>query len=38
MQHIIIFDQDDCAIILSEEIDFDQIYKVKFIPGNLVET
>jgi hypothetical protein len=38
MQHIIIFDSTDCVILLSEDIDFDQIYKVKFIPGNLLET
>lgn len=38
VQHIIIFDSTDCVIVLSEDIDFDQIYKVKFLPGNLLET
>ena len=38
MQHIIIFDSTDCVIVLSEDIDFDQIYKVKLLPGKLLET
>ena len=36
--NMIIFDQEDCAIILSEDMDFNQVYKVKFIPTNLMET
>ena len=36
--NMVVFDQENCAIILSEEMDFSQVYKIKFIPTNLMET
>jgi hypothetical protein len=28
---MLIYDEDDCAVVLSEEMDFDCIYKIKFL-------
>ena len=28
VNNMLIYDQDDCAIVLSEDIDLDQVYKV----------
>jgi hypothetical protein len=30
MYHFALLDQDDCAVVLSSEMDFDAIYKLKF--------
>ena len=34
---MVIFDDEDCAIILSEEMNFDQVFKIKFIPAILMD-
>ena len=33
VQNLFIFDQDDYAVALSEDMDFDCIYKIKFLPA-----